>query len=68
MDLIALIADNAGWAWLIFGLVLLGVELVVPGVFMVWLGGAALLTGLTAYQCADRPPAGSRNGTGRSDQ
>lgn len=50
MDLIALIADNAGWAWLIFGLVLLGVELVVPGVFMVWLGGAALLTGLTVFQ------------------
>ncbi|AEQ52725.1 NfeD family protein [Pelagibacterium halotolerans] len=50
MDIIALIGENAGWAWLIFGLVLLGAELLVPGVFMVWLGGAALLTGLTVFQ------------------
>lgn len=50
MDIIALIGENAGWAWLIFGLVLLAAELVVPGVFLVWLGGAALLTGLTVFQ------------------
>ncbi|WP_417584322.1 NfeD family protein [Pelagibacterium sp.] len=50
MDVISVIAENAGWAWLIFGLVLLGIELVAPGVFMVWLGGAALLTGLTVFQ------------------
>jgi membrane protein implicated in regulation of membrane protease activity len=34
------------WAWIILGLVLIGLELVAPGVFLVWLGLAAILTGL----------------------
>lgn len=46
MDLIALIASYGGWAWVIGGLVLLGVELVVPGGIFVWLGLAALVTGV----------------------
>ena len=33
------------WAWLLLGLVLLGLELVVPGVFLMWLGLAALVVG-----------------------
>ena len=33
------------WAWLLLGLVLLGFELVVPGVFLMWLGLAALVVG-----------------------
>ena len=33
------------WAWVLAGLVLMGGELVLPGVFLVWLGIAALLTG-----------------------
>ena len=32
--------------WLIAGLVLLGIEILAPGVFMMWLGLAALGTGL----------------------
>ena len=34
------------WNWLIAGLVLMALELVVPGVFMLWLGFAALLVGI----------------------
>src|SRR5688500_3959609 len=34
------------WSWLILGLVLIGLELVAPGVFLIWLGLAAVLTGL----------------------
>lgn len=34
------------WAWIILGLVLMGVELVAPGAFFVWLGLAAIATGL----------------------
>ncbi|WP_420136466.1 NfeD family protein [Sphingomonas sp.] len=34
-----------GWIWLIAGLVLTGAELVAPGVFLIWLGAAALFTG-----------------------
>lgn len=39
--------DNLGpWSWIIFGLVLMGLELVAPGAFLLWLGLAAVLTGL----------------------
>ncbi|MDB5511755.1 MAG: hypothetical protein JWR08_1238 [Enterovirga sp.] len=37
------------WTWLILGLVLFGLEMVAPGVFLLWLGIAALLTGLIGY-------------------
>jgi len=34
------------WAWIILGLILIGVELLAPGVFFIWLGLAAIVTGL----------------------
>ncbi len=34
-----------GWLWAILGLVLIGGEVLAPGVFLIWLGLAALLTG-----------------------
>lgn len=34
------------WAWLIAGLVLVGLETIAPGIFLIWLGIAAILTGL----------------------
>jgi len=37
------------WNWLIVGLILVGVELLAPGVFMLWLGLAALLVGLLSF-------------------
>jgi membrane protein implicated in regulation of membrane protease activity len=37
------------WNWLIFGLVLMALELIAPGVFMFWLGLAALLVGLISF-------------------
>ena len=37
------------WNWLIFGLVLMGLELLAPGVFLFWLGLAALLVGLLSF-------------------
>lgn len=36
------------WAWIVAGLVLMGAELALPGIFLIWLGLAALLTGLVA--------------------
>ena len=41
-------ALGAAWSWVIAGLVLAGAELLVPGVFLIWLGLAALATGLAA--------------------
>jgi membrane protein implicated in regulation of membrane protease activity len=37
------------WNWLIFGLVLMALELIAPGVFLFWLGLAALLVGLLSF-------------------
>jgi inner membrane protein len=34
------------WSWIILGLVLMGLELAAPGVFFLWLGLAAMLTGV----------------------
>jgi len=36
-----------GWAWLIFGAVLLGLELLLPGFFLIWFGVAAAIVGVT---------------------
>lgn len=33
------------WGWVILGLILIGGEVFAPGVFLIWLGLAALLTG-----------------------
>ena len=37
------------WNWLIFGFILMALELLAPGVFMFWLGLAALLVGLISF-------------------
>lgn len=39
-------ALGAVWIWVIAGLVLAGAEILVPGVFLIWLGLAAVATGL----------------------
>jgi membrane protein implicated in regulation of membrane protease activity len=40
------------WNWLVLGLVLMGVEVFAPGVFMLWLGLAALIVGLVSFAVA----------------
>jgi inner membrane protein len=37
------------WNWLIFGFILMTLELIAPGVFLFWLGLAALLVGLVSF-------------------
>ena len=39
---------EAGWLWMIGGIVLLIAELLAPGFFLVWIGMAALVTGVFA--------------------
>ncbi len=34
------------WLWIILGLVLVGAEALAPGIFLIWFGLAAILTGL----------------------
>jgi membrane protein implicated in regulation of membrane protease activity len=37
------------WNWLIFGFILMALELIAPGVFLFWLGLASLLVGLVSF-------------------
>ena len=37
------------WAWLALGLVLAVGEMTIPGVFLIWMAGAAVLTGLATW-------------------
>ena len=46
MQVLEFIASNGGWSWVVAGLALLALELVAPGGVLVWLGGAAMLTGV----------------------
>ena len=40
-----LLREVGPWSWLLLGFVLLGLELLIPGVFLVWFGLAALVVG-----------------------
>jgi membrane protein implicated in regulation of membrane protease activity len=48
MDLANFLGSYGPWAWIVAGLVLLGLELIVPGGFLLWLGIAGTVTGLAA--------------------
>lgn len=39
---------EAGWLWMIGGVLLLIAEVVAPGFFLIWIGAAALVTGVFA--------------------
>ncbi|RIA56566.1 NfeD family protein [Dichotomicrobium thermohalophilum] len=41
------VRELGGWAWLIFGVLLLGLELLLPGFFLIWFGVAAAIVGVT---------------------
>ena len=41
--------DLGPWAWIAVGVVLVALEVTAPGAFMLWLGIAALVTGLVLF-------------------
>lgn len=47
--MLAWIESLGPWFWVLLGLVLAGLELLAPGVFLIWLGLAALVTGLVDW-------------------
>ena len=49
MVLLDLFVSYGPWAWFVAGLVLLALELVVPGGYFLWLGTAGVVTGLAAF-------------------
>ena len=44
--MMSLILSLGIWNWFIAGVILLGIEVIAPGAFMMWLGLAALLVGV----------------------
>jgi membrane protein implicated in regulation of membrane protease activity len=42
-------ALDAHWHWLAIGLLLAAAEMAAPGVFLIWLSGAALITGVVTW-------------------
>ena len=45
MALLDLFVTYGPWSWFVIGLVLLALELVVPGGYFLWLGVAGIVTG-----------------------
>lgn len=41
-----MILELGPWAWMVLGFVLLAAEIVVPGIFLLWIGLAAIATGV----------------------
>lgn len=48
--IIQTLAEIGPWNWVILGAILLVLELLVPGVFLLWIGIAAILTGALSLQ------------------
>lgn len=46
MQVIEFIAANGHWSWIVAGMILLALELVVPGGFLLWMGISGVVTGL----------------------
>ena len=43
------VAQNTEWVWIAAGLVLLGLEIVVSGTFLLWFGIAAIVVGILGF-------------------
>jgi membrane protein implicated in regulation of membrane protease activity len=50
--MVELLSKLGDWNWLIIGVLLMGLETFAPGVFMLWLGIAALIVGLLSFVIA----------------
>jgi len=48
--LMSVFGELGAWNWMVLGLVLLVLEILVPGVFLLWIGIAAILTGALSLQ------------------
>ncbi|MFD1746938.1 NfeD family protein [Rhizobium helianthi] len=50
-----IVGDLGPWSWWILGFILLGAELAAPGVFLIWIGLAALTIGAASIALWDSP-------------
>jgi len=49
IDIMSLAVQLGPWKWIILGVILLALELAVPGAFMMWLGLAAIVVGVISF-------------------
>ncbi|QQR39058.1 NfeD family protein [Devosia rhizoryzae] len=54
MEVIGFLAEYGPWSWIVAGLILLALELVVPGGYLLWTGIAGILTGFITL--VQQPP------------
>ena len=47
--MIEIIRSLGAWSWIILGAILLSVELIAPGTFILWLGVSAILVGVISF-------------------
>ena len=48
-----IVMELGPWNWMALGLVLLGLEIVVPGIFLLWIGIAAIIVGALTLMIGD---------------
>ncbi|WP_159593877.1 NfeD family protein [Chelativorans xinjiangense] len=48
--LMSILSELGPWNWMLLGFVLLALEILVPGAFLLWIGIAAILTGALSLQ------------------
>jgi membrane protein implicated in regulation of membrane protease activity len=51
--ILSAIAELGPWSWILLGMVLLGLEILLPGVYLLWSGIAALLVGALSFILGD---------------
>jgi len=51
--LMGVLSELGPWNWMLLGFILLVLEILVPGVFLLWIGIAAILTGALSLQLWD---------------
>ena len=49
MDILSWLDGTQFWHWWILAAIFAGIEILAPGVFFIWLGAAAALTGVIAF-------------------
>ncbi|MBS9721020.1 NfeD family protein [Tianweitania sp. BSSL-BM11] len=51
--ILSALADLGPWSWILLGMILLGLEIAVPGVYLLWSGIAALIIGAVSFPLWD---------------
>lgn len=51
----SIISELGPWSWWVIGLLFLGVEILLPGIFFLWIGVAAMIVGTISFALWDSP-------------